>query len=46
MLQGVRRFPGGAVTYSMVMRSKSGTVRIIEAQHNFHRKTNSPGVNR
>jgi fructose-1,6-bisphosphatase II / sedoheptulose-1,7-bisphosphatase len=39
MLQGVRRFPGGAITYSMVMRSKSGTVRIIEAQHNFTRKT-------
>src|SRR3984957_14438863 len=38
MLQGVRRFAGGAVTQSMVMRSKSGTVRIIEAQHNFHRK--------
>jgi fructose-1,6-bisphosphatase II / sedoheptulose-1,7-bisphosphatase len=39
MLQGVRRFAGGAVTHSMVMRSKSGTVRIIEAQHNFDRKT-------
>jgi fructose-1,6-bisphosphatase II / sedoheptulose-1,7-bisphosphatase len=39
MLQGVRRFAGGAVTHSMVMRSKSGTVRIIEAQHNFHRKS-------
>jgi fructose-1,6-bisphosphatase II / sedoheptulose-1,7-bisphosphatase len=39
MLQGVRRFAGGAVTHSMVMRSKSGTVRIIEAQHNFTRKT-------
>jgi fructose-1,6-bisphosphatase II / sedoheptulose-1,7-bisphosphatase len=39
MLQGVRRFSGGAVTHSMVMRSKSGTVRIIEAQHNFTRKT-------
>ncbi len=38
MLQGVRRFAGGAVTYSMVMRSKTGTVRIIEAQHNFERK--------
>jgi fructose-1,6-bisphosphatase II / sedoheptulose-1,7-bisphosphatase len=38
MLQGVRRFAGGAVTHSMVMRSKSGTVRIIEAQHNFDRK--------
>lgn len=40
MLQGVRLFPGGAITHSMVMRSKSGTVRIIEAQHNFTRKTN------
>jgi fructose-1,6-bisphosphatase II / sedoheptulose-1,7-bisphosphatase len=39
MLRGVRRFAGGAVTHSMVMRSKSGTVRIIEAQHNFRRKT-------
>ncbi|HZS84215.1 MAG TPA: class II fructose-bisphosphatase [Stellaceae bacterium] len=39
MLQGVRRFAGGAVTHSMVMRSKSGTVRFIEAQHNFTRKT-------
>ena len=38
MLQGVRRFAGGAVTHSMVMRSKTGTVRIIEAQHNFERK--------
>jgi fructose-1,6-bisphosphatase II / sedoheptulose-1,7-bisphosphatase len=39
MLRGVRRFAGGAVTHSMVMRSKSGTVRIIEAHHNFTRKT-------
>ena len=39
MLQGVRRFAGGAITYSMVMRSKSGTVRLIEATHNFSRKT-------
>jgi fructose-1,6-bisphosphatase II / sedoheptulose-1,7-bisphosphatase len=46
MLQGVRRFAGGAVTYSMVMRSKSGTVRIIEAQHNFQRKPVFVGVDR
>ena len=46
MLQGVRRFPGGAFTHSMVMRSKSGTVRTIEAQHNFHRKTGFPGMDR
>jgi fructose-1,6-bisphosphatase II / sedoheptulose-1,7-bisphosphatase len=39
MLQGVRRFAGGAHTHSMVMRSKSGTVRFIEAHHNFTRKT-------
>src|SRR5579862_3126960 len=39
MLQGVRRFHGGAVTHSMVMRSQSGTVRVIEAHHNFSLKT-------
>jgi len=46
MLQGVRRFAGGAVTHSMVMRSKSGTVRIIEAHHNFQRKVGFPGSGR
>ena len=39
MLQGVRRFAGGAVTHSIIMRSKSGTVRTIEAKHDFSRKT-------
>jgi fructose-1,6-bisphosphatase II / sedoheptulose-1,7-bisphosphatase len=39
MLKGVRRFHGGAATHSMVMRSKSGTVRLVEATHNFDRKT-------
>jgi fructose-1,6-bisphosphatase II / sedoheptulose-1,7-bisphosphatase len=38
MLKGVRRYAGGATTHSIVMRSKSGTVRTIEATHNFHRK--------
>ena len=38
MLPGVRRFAGGAVTHSIVMRSKSGTIRKIEAHHNFNRK--------
>jgi fructose-1,6-bisphosphatase II / sedoheptulose-1,7-bisphosphatase len=38
MLRGVRRFPGGAVTHSVVMRSKSGTVRYVEARHHFARK--------
>jgi len=39
MLNGVRRFAGGAKTHSLVMRSKSGTVRYVEAEHNFNRKT-------
>jgi len=38
MLRGVRRYAGGATTHTCVMRSKSGTVRMIEAQHNFRRK--------
>jgi len=39
MLKGVRRFQGGATTQSIMMRSKTGTVRIIDGQHNFARKT-------
>jgi fructose-1,6-bisphosphatase II / sedoheptulose-1,7-bisphosphatase len=38
MLRGVRRFPGGAYTHSIVMRSKSGTVRYVEGHHNLARK--------
>jgi fructose-1,6-bisphosphatase II / sedoheptulose-1,7-bisphosphatase len=38
MLKGVRRFAGGAETHTIVMRSSSGTVRIIEAHHNFRIK--------
>lgn len=38
MLQGVRRFAGGAQTHSIIMRSTTGTVRVIEATHNFRRK--------
>lgn len=39
MLRGVRRFPGGAHTHSIIMRSRTGTVRVVEAEHNFGRKT-------
>ncbi len=39
MLRGVRRFGGGAITHSIVMRSRSGTVRFIEGHHNFTTKT-------
>lgn len=42
MLRGVRRFPGGASTHSIVMRSKTGTVRVVQADHNFTRKTWGP----
>jgi fructose-1,6-bisphosphatase II / sedoheptulose-1,7-bisphosphatase len=35
MLKGVRRGAHMATTHSMVMRSKSGTVRVVEAQHNW-----------
>jgi fructose-1,6-bisphosphatase II len=35
LLSGVRYTPGGAVTDSIVMRSRSGTVRRIEAYHAF-----------
>ncbi len=38
MLRGVRRYAGGATTHTVVMRAKTGTVRYIEAHHNFRRK--------
>jgi fructose-1,6-bisphosphatase class II len=39
-LKGVTLFPGGASTQSVVMRSRSGTVRTIDATHAFERKPN------
>jgi fructose-1,6-bisphosphatase II / sedoheptulose-1,7-bisphosphatase len=42
MLRGVRRVGHTAVTHSIVMRSKSGTVRYVEAHHNFKTKTWAP----
>ncbi|MBI3506733.1 MAG: class II fructose-bisphosphatase [Proteobacteria bacterium] len=41
MLKGIRRFPGGASTHSIIMRSKTGTVRVVEATHNYKVK---PGL--
>jgi fructose-1,6-bisphosphatase II / sedoheptulose-1,7-bisphosphatase len=38
MLRGVRRYSTGAVTHSIIMRSKTGTVRTVEATHDFTRK--------
>jgi len=37
-LRGVRFIRGGATTHSVVMRSKSMTVRMIHAEHHFDRK--------
>jgi fructose-1,6-bisphosphatase II len=37
-LRGVRFFGGGAETWSVVMRSKTGTVRYVQAQHRFDKK--------
>jgi fructose-1,6-bisphosphatase II / sedoheptulose-1,7-bisphosphatase len=39
MVDGVRRFADGATTYSIIMRSKTGTVRRIETRHNFSVKS-------
>ncbi len=39
MLRGVRRMGHKVITHSIVMRSKTGTVRIIEAEHNLPLKT-------
>jgi len=38
LLNGVRYFSGGAETHTIVMRSKSRTVRFIEARHYFEHK--------
>ena len=43
MLKGVRRFHGGGMTHSMIMRSRTGTVRFIEATHDFTRKPGADG---
>ena len=40
LMKGVRFFKGGAHTHSIVMRSKSGTIRTIEGEHHFDRKPN------
>jgi fructose-1,6-bisphosphatase class II len=34
-LDGVHFFPGGATTHSVVMRSKTRTIRFIETRHHF-----------
>jgi len=43
LLQGVRYTREGAVTESIVMRSRSGTVRRIQARHQFEKLTQFTG---
>ncbi len=38
MLDGVKRDAGSATTHSLVMRSRTGTIRTIVTEHNFTRK--------
>lgn len=44
LLQGVRYWPDGATTFSLVMRSRSGTTRWVEAQHRFEKLEGISGV--
>lgn len=37
LLSGVRFIPGGARTHTVVMRSKTGTIRFMRAEHRFDR---------
>ena len=46
MLQGVRKYPGGAITHSIIMRSKTGTVRTVEAHHDWTRKSSETGFDK
>jgi fructose-1,6-bisphosphatase II len=43
LLRGVRYTKAGAVTDSIVMRSRSGTVRRVEAQHAFEKLSEIAG---
>lgn len=38
LLRGVRYFSGGACTHTVVMRSRSRTIRFLESQHYFDHK--------
>jgi fructose-1,6-bisphosphatase II len=45
LLKGVRYYGGGATTQSIVMRSKSGTVRMIEAYHRLEKLNEFSSIN-
>jgi fructose-1,6-bisphosphatase II len=37
LMKGVRYRSGGATTHSLVMRSRSGTIRSITSEHKLHK---------
>jgi fructose-1,6-bisphosphatase II len=37
LLNGVKYWPDGATTHSMVLRSRSGTLRYVESEHKFEK---------
>ncbi|NDG84156.1 MAG: fructose-bisphosphatase class II, partial [Proteobacteria bacterium] len=39
-LNGIRFFPGGAHSHSVVMRSETGTIRYVQTEHCFEGRTN------
>ena len=43
LLRGVHFLPDGALSHSLVMRSRSGTVRRIQTRHRFHGRPSYPG---
>ncbi|HEU0129850.1 MAG TPA: class II fructose-bisphosphatase [Mycobacteriales bacterium] len=44
LLQGVRYRGGGATTHSLVMRSRSGTIRYVESQHKLKKLMTYSGI--
>jgi fructose-1,6-bisphosphatase II len=44
LLRGVQYLPDGAITDSIVMRSRSGTVRRIQARHSFEKLSKLSGL--
>jgi fructose-1,6-bisphosphatase II len=44
LLKGVRYHPQSAITQSLVMRSRSGTVRLVDAHHAFEKLTGISAV--
>jgi len=44
LLEGVRYWADGATTYSMVMRSRSGTIRYVKSDHRFEKLERLPAL--